>query len=95
VSTLRTLTIEELLGRPLNSVEKKYAPKVVYVSDSLKIPLRGLRVSVVGTREPKHGARVREIVSSLVNKRITVVSGLARGVDTITHTTTIEHGEKR
>jgi hypothetical protein len=41
VHSFRPLTIEELLGRDLNSVEKKYAPRTVYVSGRLGIPLRG------------------------------------------------------
>jgi hypothetical protein len=60
VHSFRALTIEQLLGRDLNGVEKKYAPKTVYVSDLLSIPLRGLRVSVVGTRNPRHGERAAE-----------------------------------
>ncbi len=86
------LSVEELLGRPLNWVEKKNSPGAVYVCGSLGVPLRGVRVSVVGTRRPKHRERSREIVSALVGQKITVVSGLARGVDTIAHTTAIELG---
>ncbi len=86
------LSVEELLGRPLNWVEKKNSPGAVYVCGSLGVPLRGVRVSVVGTRRPKHGERAREIASALVGQKITVVSGLARGVDTIAHTTAIELG---
>ena len=88
----RTLTITELLGRNLNSVEEKYAPRVVYVSGSLGLPLRGLRVSVVGTRKPRHVERAVEVASALVEKNILVVSGLARGVDTAAHITAIKHG---
>jgi DNA processing protein len=94
VHSFRTLTIEELLGRDLNSVEKKYAPRTVYVSGRLGIPLRGLRVSVVGTREPKHVERAVEVVLALVKKGIVVVSGLARGIDTAAHRTAIEQGGK-
>jgi DNA processing protein len=90
VHSFRPLSIEELLGRDLNSVEKKYAPRTVYVSGRFGIPLRGLRVSVVGTREPKHVERAVEVASTLVKKGIVVVSGLARGIDTAAHRTAIE-----
>ncbi len=78
----------------MNSVEKKYAPRTVYVSGSLGIPLRGIRVSVVGTRKPNHLERAVEIASALVEKKIVVVSGLARGIDTAAHKTAIERGGK-
>jgi hypothetical protein len=51
-------------------LRKKYAPRTVYVSGRLGIPLRGLRVSVVGTREPKHVERAVEVASALVKKGI-------------------------
>jgi DNA processing protein len=88
----RALTMEELLGRRLNSVEEKYSLRVIYVSGPLDIPLKGIRVSVVGTRNPKHRERARKIAAALVRQKITVVSGLARGVDTVAHTTAIEEG---
>lgn len=90
----KKLTVEELLGRPLNWVEKKNSPSAVYVCGLLDelVPLRGVRVSVVGTRRPRHGERAREIASALVGRKITVVSGLARGIDTVAHTTAIELG---
>jgi len=49
-------------------------------------------VAVVGTREPtKEGvARARKLVRCLVEDDFTVVSGLAKGIDTIVHNTTIE-----
>lgn len=91
---IRRLTIEELLGRVLNDYEKKNAPKDVYVSGSLSIPLRGVRVAVVGTRNPKHVERAAEISTALVKNGIVVVSGLARGVDTAAHGAAIGNGGK-
>ena len=51
-------------------------------------------VAVVGTREPtKEGAaRTKKLVRSLVEDDFTIVSGLAKGVDTIAHKTAIELG---
>jgi len=51
-------------------------------------------VAVVGTREPTHEgqARTRKLVKSLVKDDLTIVSGLAKGVDTIAHTTALECG---
>lgn len=51
-------------------------------------------VAVVGTREPSdHGkARARKLVRRLVEDNYTVVSGLAKGIDTVVHRTTIDSG---
>ncbi|MDR5776304.1 MULTISPECIES: DNA-processing protein DprA [unclassified Caballeronia] len=51
-------------------------------------------VAVVGTRSPSdEGARrAKKLVKLLVKHDFTIFSGLARGVDTIAHTTAIEAG---
>lgn len=50
-------------------------------------------VAVVGTRNPsEEGARrARKLVRLLIADEIGIVSGLAKGIDTIAHTTAIEH----
>jgi DNA processing protein len=52
------------------------------------------RIAIVGTRSPSEEAirRTRKLVSLLVQDNFTIVSGLAKGVDTVAHQTTIEHG---
>jgi len=49
-------------------------------------------IAVVGTRNPSEEGvkRTRRLVRSLLEDDFTIVSGLARGVDTIAHRTTIE-----
>jgi len=93
---IRQLKPSELLGRPLNEVEKKYAPKVLYVAGSMKIPLPAPRVAVIGTRNPSDEGieAAAEITKELVKHKIVVVSGLARGIDTVAHKTAIESGGK-
>lgn len=51
-------------------------------------------VAVVGTRNPsKEGvARAERLSRLLVDNEFTVVSGLAKGIDTVAHTTAIERG---
>lgn len=51
-------------------------------------------VAVVGTRNPSEDGirRARKLVRLLVHDDIGVVSGLAKGIDTIAHTTAIEAG---
>jgi DNA processing protein len=50
-SQYSTLTVQELLGRPLNDVERKYAPKSLYAKGPLEIPLLRPKVSIVGSRK--------------------------------------------
>jgi DNA processing protein len=49
-------------------------------------------VAVIGTREPsgEGRARAKKLVRRLVEDDVTVVSGLARGIDTVVHQTAIE-----
>jgi len=87
---------EKLLGRPLNDIETKYAPKELYVKGSMEIPLVCPRVSVIGTRNPSNKGVVNAqmIVKTLVENQAVVVSGLAAGIDTTAHQTAIEMGGK-
>lgn len=49
-------------------------------------------VAVVGTRDPSDDGKLRaaKLVRLLVGDGFTIVSGLARGIDTVAHTTAIE-----
>jgi len=91
---MRRVTLRELLGRELNHVERRYAPRELYVEGALELPLRDPRVAVVGTRQPSPAGRdaARLIAGRLVEQGVAVVSGLARGIDTAAHTTAIGRG---
>jgi DNA processing protein len=90
---VREITPTELLG-PLNEVETKNAPKCLFVAGDISLLSRGPRVSVVGSRKADSAvlARTHSLVSALVNHGITVVSGLAEGVDTKAHETALAEG---
>jgi DNA processing protein len=83
---------ESLLGRLLNEYEARYAVRRLYVVGRIPIPLPVPRVSVVGTREPSHDGIefAKRLVENLVREKVIVVSGLARGIDTVAHRTVIE-----
>ncbi len=51
-------------------------------------------IAVVGTREPTQEGicRTKYLVKRLVQDKIVIVSGLAKGIDTAAHTTAIENG---
>jgi DNA processing protein len=93
-TTTNTITPRDLLGRYLNDVEEKYAPKTLFIAGSMKLPVPGPRVSIVGTRKPSQQGIVAtsRIAKELVKKGVVVVSGLARGIDTVAHRTAIENG---
>ena len=86
-------TLEDLLG-PLNEVERKYAPKKIFVSGKLPIPLPSPRAAIIGSRKAssKGLEAARCIAKSLVKENVVIVSGLAEGIDTSAHETAIEEG---
>lgn len=51
-------------------------------------------LAVVGTRQPTNYGRIQaeKIVSEFANQQLTVVSGLARGIDSIAHSTSLKNG---
>jgi DNA processing protein len=89
---LKTLSCENILGRELNDVEKKYAPQKLFVKGSIPLPIYKPRISVVGTRKPSEvGINItKNLVRLLVKNGIAIFSGLARGIDTVAHKTAIE-----
>lgn len=90
---IREFAPEEVLGE-LNEVERKYAPGVLFAEGDLGLLSRTPCVAMAGTREvSEEGAdRAQRLARLLVKRGVTVVSGLARGVDTIAHSTAIESG---
>ena len=90
------VTAEDLIGRPLKGYEAKYGGLKLYVVGKLPLPIPKPRVAVVGTRRPSNrGIELTEaVVEELVREGVTVVSGLARGIDTVAHKTAIEKGGK-
>lgn len=82
-----TLTVAELLGRPLNDVETKFAPRTLYVAGPMQIPLPRPRASIVGSRKASADglAAAETIASTLAQKGVVIVSGLAEGIDTSAH----------
>ncbi len=84
---------EELLGE-LNETERRFAPPELFVEGDTGLFHNGARISIVGTRKPSaEGTRRAErIVRKLVERQCVIVSGLAEGIDTIAHTTTINAG---
>ena len=89
-----SIDLKSLLGRPLNDIEEKYAPKIIYYKGSMEIPLPCARVSIIGSRRAsKKGLlEAEEITKILIKNLAIIVSGLAKGIDTIGHQTAMKHG---
>lgn len=71
----------------LSQAERKVAPKNLYYEGDFSLLLRSPKVSVVGSREVSELGvlRTQKIAGELVKRGITIVSGLAKGVDTVAH----------
>lgn len=95
-SEYSSISSETLLGRPLNDIETKFAPKMLFVKGSMEIPLPRPRVSIIGTRKPspKGLEAAQTITTTLLERQTVIVSGLADGIDTSAHQTAIKFGGK-
>lgn len=65
-------------------------PLVLYCKGNVRL-LKTTCVAVVGTRKPTEYGEIvtRQFVKELANNGVTIVSGLASGIDTIAHTTAL------
>ena len=92
---MERLTPEELIG-PLNNIEKKVAPPYLYIEGDRHIINSGPRVSIIGSRHASDDglSNAKKLTKFLVENDVIIVSGLALGIDTIAHKTTIEEGGK-
>ena len=79
-----------MLRRPLSDT-KKIRSKSIYTKRAMKIPLPRSRVSAIGIRRltREEMAEARAVSRMLADNGVTVVSGLAAGIDTASHQTAI------
>ncbi|HRO18599.1 MAG TPA: DNA-processing protein DprA [Ferruginibacter sp.] len=71
----------------LSDAEKSVAPKSLFYEGDFELLLKSPKVAVVGSRDVTDLGikRTQKIATELVNRGITIVSGLASGVDTEAH----------
>jgi DNA processing protein len=69
-------------------------PPLLYVLGDAELLARERSVAVVGTREPTvFGiSAAQELTGALSDRGWAIVSGLAKGIDTVAHRTALEHG---
>ena len=92
-SEIAVVKVEDLIG-PLNEMERKHAPERLWIGGDASIFELGTLVSVVGSRSasPEGIRRARRLARELVRRGVVVVSGLARGIDTVAHETAMDYG---
>lgn len=85
------VTPADVLGE-LNEVEAKFAPGELYLCGDGNLLRRGPRVSVVGSRRASDRGlrRARALSRAIARHGITVVSGLAAGIDRAAHEAAID-----
>src|SRR5262249_30307906 len=78
----------------LNDIELKYAPHELLLAGDWNLLRRGPRVSLIGSRKASTEGlrRTRVLARRLVEHGITVVSGLAAGIDRAAHEEAIAAG---
>ena len=93
LTTLATARPEELLGS-LTDLERRSAPRELFLRGNRTLLELGARVAVVGSRRasPQGLEWARLVTEVLVDHDITVVSGLATGIDTLAHRTALDRG---
>ncbi|RDW19475.1 DNA-protecting protein DprA [Oceanobacillus arenosus] len=93
--TFKTITIlDENYPRVLNTI--KDAPLVLYAVGDLSLLSITPALSVIGTRNPSNDAmkKVEHIVKPLVEEQWTIVSGMAKGIDSYAHLVSLRSNGK-
>jgi DNA processing protein len=91
---LRLLTVlDDTYPENLRAVHDR--PPLIFIAGDLK-PADRCAVAVIGSRRASRTGieRARAFTEALIASGYTVVSGLAAGIDTIAHTTALEHGAR-
>ena len=91
--TFQRWTQEDLLW-PFNHAEKEHAPKELFLAGDPDLLRAGPIVSIVGSRDATRAglARAEKLARLLVQRGISVMSGLAEGIDTAAHRAAIANG---
>jgi DNA processing protein len=81
-----------LIGN-LNDIEEKFAPKELYFIGNKALASNKRSISIIGTRNPTNKGinNARIITEFLVKNNVVIVSGLAKGIDTVAHETAIKN----
>jgi DNA processing protein len=77
-------------------LKKIYDPPLLLYTKGSFLQIDEYSIAVVGTRQPTNYGKIQteKIVSDLSNQNITIVSGLARGIDSIAHRSALKNGKR-
>lgn len=80
-------------GFPKKLKSISYSPKRLFIKGNIDL-LNSVGIAVIGTRHPsEYGKRMcKRFTKELVQYGITIVSGMAQGIDSIAHKTCLENG---
>ena len=94
-SEIQKASPSELLGS-LNDIEEKFSPEAVYFKGDKNIITKQPRVAIIGTRNPSQKGieNTKKVTDFLIKHNVTIVSGLAKGIDSTAHKTAIENRGK-
>lgn len=70
-----------------------YPPVILYVKGNAKIN-HGSKIAIVGTRTPTHYGKLQaeNFAADLVDNNLIIVSGMARGIDSVAHNSALKKG---
>lgn len=90
-----SLLINNTVNYPKKLRDAKEPVELLYYAGDYNL-IDTRSVAIVGTRNPTEEGlkRTRKLVNHLVKDNVTIVSGLAQGIDTMAHVSTIEGGGK-
>ena len=85
--------IQDLIGE-LSPIHRRIAPQTLYVAGDVELVRQSPKVAVVGSRKATSEGldNAVHVTQALLDLDTTVVSGLAAGIDTMAHRSTIEAG---
>lgn len=91
---LEIITIEDI-RYPEQLKKIKNPPKQLYIEGNVEL-LKNNSISIIGSRSCSENGKqlARKFAKELVQQNITIVSGMALGIDTIAHKTTLEEKGK-
>ncbi|TSC56640.1 MAG: DNA processing protein [Parcubacteria group bacterium Gr01-1014_18] len=69
-------------------------PALLFYKGDITLASQGKRAAIVGTRKPSpYGEKMAGLIAEyLAKKEVSIVSGLATGIDTVAHQKAMEHG---
>ena len=87
-----SVTVNGSIQYPRNLTVAQYPLGLLYYKGQLDL-INTKSISVIGTRTPseKGVKNTKKLVQDLVSKGFTIISGLAKGIDTIAHQSTLKN----